>query len=536
MESSLIDGGARKARRKAWWHAVVLVPLMAAAPAALAQNTLVVAAVTTPKGLDGDVFLPGSVEAAINVYEGLTDYARIKDAATGRERIDATKLVPHLAESWTLSPDGTIYVMKLRNAKSPSGNELNADDLVFTFEKSSAQKRTGLFLLTVSTVDKVEKVSDKEVRFTLKAPNRSFLNVLQLYAPSVYDSKTVKTHATAADPFALEWVAQNTAGYGAYTVQSLRPGEGATFAANPNYFGPKPFYDRVAYREVPSPANRAALVKSGAAQWAENVPIQAILDLQKDPNVKVEREQGTAPAIVWMNAKYKPFDDARVRKAMLHATDYDAINKTVFLGIGTRSRSFLSPMMAGYQPLFQYETDYAKAKQLLAEAGYPNGVEVTMEYSDLYWWEEGVALQLQQSMQNAGIKVTPKRLPATEMRQRYGVGQRTLPMHTNTNVPYVMNAGYGFFLNLHTRGSGNYSGYVSPKMDGLIDQITVERDDAKYNALVAEAQKLYVEDAPGIETFYPGFYAVMAPCVHGWVWRPVNYVYFRDLRCEPKRG
>ena len=519
--------------RRSLFASAAVAALASFAATAQAQQTLVVAGVTTPKGIDGDVFLPGTLESVINMYEGLTEYGRIKDAS-GKEVLDASQVKPHLAESWTASPDGKSYVFKLKPAKSPHGNELRADDIVFGFQKSDEQKRTGLFLKTVALIDTVEKVSDKEVKFTLKSPNRSFLRTIQLYTPGIYDSKKVKENATAADPFALQWIAQNSAGYGAYHMQSIRPGEGAVFVANPNYFDKKPFYDRVVFREVPQPSNRAALVKSGDAQWAEQVPMQAIPDLMKDKNVKVENVVGTGTAHLLMNPKYKPFDDVRVRRAMIYATDFDAINKTVFLGLGTRSRSYMPTVLPGHIEAYKYETDYAMAKKLLAEAGYPNGVEVSIEYSDNNWWEEQLAIQVAQSAANAGIKITPKRIPSTEMNMRRGPGQRTIPFFTYLTTPFVLDPGYSFYLSAHSQGSNNTAAYYRKEMDELIDKIVVETDDAKWKSMLAEAQRMHAEDAIYIDTFYPGVYAVMAPCVTGWVWRPVPFTYWRDLRCEKK--
>ncbi len=495
-----------------------------------AAETLVIAAVTTPKGFDGDVYVPGMVENVINVYEGLTDYS-LKQGADGRMEVDASKMLPHLAESWTITDGGKTVTFKLRNAKSFFGNQLTADDVVFAHEKSLTQKRTGVFIRNVSSVESVEKVSDNEVRYNLKGPNNILFGGLQIYVPGIYDSKTVKEHATADDPYAVKWLANNTAGYGAYQVQSVRPGEGSVLVVNPNYFGEKPFFDRVIYRDVPSPANRAALVKSGAAQWAEQVPIQAIPDLIKDPNVKVERVVGTGSATMWMNAAFKPFDDVRVRRAMTLATDYESINKTVFLGLGTPSHSFIASQMPGYIETTQHVTDYGQAKKLLAEAGYANGVDVTLEYSDLYWWEEGIAIQLQNSMKNAGIAVTLKRIPSTELRKRAGPGQRTLAFHTGQTIPFVLDPGYQLFLSSHTGGSSNVSGYKSAKMDALIEAITAEQDPDKRIEFTKQAQKLAADDVLQIDTFYPGVYAVMAPCMTGWVWKPIPYLYFRTLKC-----
>lgn len=505
-----------------------LIALGSVAPTHAAE-TLVIAAVSTPKGFDGDIFVPSLQETVINVYEGLTEYG----PRPGGTALDLTKVIPHLAESWTISPDGRVHVFKLRNAKSFFGNELSADDIIFTWEKSASQKRTGAFIRSVSNIDTIEKVSDKEVKFTLKAPNNAFMRALQIYVPSIYDSKVVKERgATAEDPYGTRWIANNTAGYGAYHVESVRPGEGTVMVANPNYFGPKVFFDRVLYREVPSAANRAALVKNGNAHWAEQVPVSQIPSLLNDPKVKVERVVGSGSAMIAMNAKYPPFNDVRVRRALQLATDYDAIGKTVFLGLGTRSLSNLPPDMPGYKDVYNIQTNYAEAKKLLADAGHPNGIDVTLEYTDIYWWEEGLALQAAASMKNADIRVTPKRVPSTDFRKRIAAGERTIPLLTAFTTALVWDPGYQFYLSLHPDGSFNTNAYTDPRMAELVEKMVVEQNPAERQKQVDAAQQLYVDDAVAVETFLPGTYAVMAACIKGWVWRPTPHAYFRALSCE----
>ena len=177
--------------------AVALVLVFRPVAPVLAQGkTLVVAAITTPKGLDPDFWVPGMIESVVNVYEGLTRYGRKTDE-NGMEVIDANVILPHLAESWTVSDDGKVYEFKLRQGvRSVYGNEMTSADVVWGWEKSVPQKRTGRFLRTVSSVENVEAIDKYNVRFTLSAANRIFLKVLTLYSPSTYDSTEVKKHIT----------------------------------------------------------------------------------------------------------------------------------------------------------------------------------------------------------------------------------------------------------------------------------------------------------------------------------------------------
>jgi len=503
-----------------------------AEPVHAASKTLVVAAVTTPKGFDPDKWVPGMIESIINVYEGLTRYGRTTDE-NGREVLDSNVVLPHLAESWTVSDDGKVYVFKLREGvRSVYGNEMTSADVVWGWEKSVPQKRTGLFLRTVSRVVNVEAIDKYNVRFTLSAANRIFLKVLTLYSPSTYDSTEIKKHITDDDPWALEWISKNTAGFGAYHLESLRAGEGAVFIANPNYIFDQPYFTKVVFRDVPSPAARSTLMKSGEVQWAEQVPIQLVKDLMEDPNVKVEIVPGNAPAILPINRNFPPFDDIRVRKALIYATNFDAINEAVFLGLGTRSRSYLPSIMSGHKEAYQYDHDIPKAKKLLAEAGYADGLELTLEYAGLWWWEEQMAVQLKDSVAEAGITLNLKLIPKTDMLMRRGPGERSLPFFTYMTTPFVLDPGYAFLLSAHSKGSNNVNAYITEELDAIIDAIVEEQDDAKWLEMIGTAQQMIADAATMIDTFYPGIYAVMAPCISGWVFHPVPYTYWRELKCE----
>jgi ABC-type transport system substrate-binding protein len=514
-------------------HAAVVVGMVTGLAAGARAETLVVAAVETPKGFDGDALKPATQNVVTQVYEGLTKYAYKKDEQ-GRTVIDGSRVVPHLAESWTVSEDGRTYVFKLRRGvRSPFGNELTAEDVVWGWEKSFAQKRTGNFIARVSSVAKVDAVSRYEVKFTLEAPSLIFLRALTLYTPGIYDSTEMKKHATPADPWALKWLEGHTAGFGAYHLESLRAGEAAVFVANPNYFKGKPFFDRVVYREVPSAASRVTLLKAGQVQWTEALTLKQVVDLRKDPRVKVESDEATGHASVRMNARYEPFDDVRVRRALLYAADYDALNEAVFEGLGTQARSIVPPIIEGHDgSAWTYKTDVAKAKRLLAESGHPDGIDLTLEYSDIFWWEEPLAIQLKGQLGRAGIRAQLKRITSSEMRSRTAPGKRDLPFFTFQDNPIVLDPVYALFINAHAEGASNRNDYRNLEFDRLVDLARVEQDRDRRNDLVRRAQRLHVEDATWVMTLYPGAHEAMARCIEGYVWQPDYHERWAELRCR----
>ncbi|MGG5808623.1 ABC transporter substrate-binding protein [Falsiroseomonas sp. CW058] len=522
----------RTVRRLVLALAASLVAGVAPGLASAQERTMVMAMTTTPRGFDPDIWVPGQIEASVNVYEGLTRYATRRGEG-GRVEIDPGRVEPHFAESWTVSPDGKEYVFRIRQGvRSLFGNELTAEDVVWTFRKSESQRRTGLFMRNVALIEGVEAVSRHEVRFRLREANRIFLGLLTLHLPALFDSTEARRHATAEDPFAARWLAANTAGFGPYHVQSVQAGQQAVFVANPNYVFERPFHTRIIWREVPSPATRVALVRTGQVQYAEQLPLQQIADLRRDRNVRVESVAAPGSATVRMNPRIAPFDDVRVRQAVAYATDYRAIGEAVFLGLGTRSRSMLNPPIPGAIDAYAYETDYDRAKALLAEAGHPSGLDVTLEYSTNWWWEEPLALQMQASLARAGIRVTPRRIPATEMTARRAINVWSLPFLTHLTSSFVPDPSYNMFLTAHSRGGSNVNGNANEELDRLIDGSVVERDDARWLEMVAQAQRVQAESATFVETFLPGTHEVFAACMEGFMWRPHNRLVWKDLACR----
>jgi len=502
----------------------------AAAPAA--GQDLVIAAVAGPRGVDGDVWVPGSIETVVNVYESLVRLARVK-GPDGSWQNDPTRVEPHLAESWKVSPDGKEYVFTLRKGvRSFAGNELTAADVVFGWKKSLEQKRTGRFISEASRIANVEAVSRHEVKYTLSEPNNLFLRALTHYTPMIVDSVEALKHATPDDPFATKWLGANTAGFGAYHLSQNRAGEGATFVANPNYFGGKLAIQRVLYREIPSGANRMSLLQAGQVQIAEELSHSQLKALEGDSRVRIARHPGTGSATIRMNPRIKPFDDVRVRQAVIYGTDFEAINRAVFEGLGVRSRSILPPAIPGYIKAYEYEHDPEKAKKLLAEAGHPNGLDVTLEYTSVFWWEEPLVLQLRSQLAQVGIRVTPSKLPNTVFAARGAIGKRDLAFATHLANTFVLDPGYALFLSTHSRGSSNRNDYHTPELDKLIETAIIERDPAKAMAAVADAQRRHAADATFVDTVFPGTFVAMNTCVNGWMWYPTNRIVWRDLSCK----
>ena len=501
---------------------------------AASAETLIVASPQVPEGFDGDALKTHTQNVVVQTYENLVVYG--KKMVDGRMINDPSTVEPHLAESWKISEDGKTWVFKLREGiKSPYGNELTADDVEWSWAKSFDQKRTGNFIARVSNVVGVKAISKYEVEFTLSAPSSIFLKALTLYVPGIYDSTEVKKHATTDDPWALKWMQSNTAGFGAYHLETLRPDDQAVYVANKNYFGGNLYFDRVIYKEVPSEASRVTLLKTGQVHLIDRPSIQKVVNLQGDSNVKVDRASGRSIASARMNPKCKPFDDIRVRQAFNYAIDKDALNTAVFAGQADIAKSIVPPIVDGYNPNhYPYDYNPDKAKALLAEAGFPNGISEPIEllYADAFWHQEPVAIQVADMLKKVGVNIQPTRVTTSEMRAKGSPKEMSMCFFTWEDGPIVLDPVYTMYLISHSKGVSNRAAYSNPRVDELIDKSREELDAAKRLKMMDEAQKLWVTDAPWILTTYPATFEAMNPKLNGWVHYPDEHERWRELKMD----
>ena len=484
------------------------------------ERTLVVAATGTPSGFDGDIFGPNMQNAVVNLNEPLVDYELAGTEVNGDE------VRPRLAESWTVSDDGLTYTIKLREGVlSHLGNELTAEDVVWSYEKSIAQGRTGNFIRNVGNVDSIEATGTYEVQFTLTAPSPIFIRAITVYTPSIYDSTELKTHATDDDPYATEWLKSNFAGYGPYYVDQFTPGQQVIFKANPNYWDGVPYYTTIVYQAVPEPANRVALLTAEEVDYIEAPSQQQLVELSNNSSISVQSVPGNLQARLLANANFEPYDDPLVRQALIYALDTESLVNTAFQGIGVPAKSPVPPSFPCYtDEHWQYTYDVAKAQELLTEAGYPDGIELTLTYSDTRPFDEPLAVQAQAQWAEAGIDVTLEKIPNDEMSARVATGTRDVPFFAFFEQSIVLDPGYLFFLTSLPDGAGNRNDYSNPEVTALVEEANATLDADERCELLSEAQRLHVEDAGWTVSILAGGHFVSAPDVTGWVWFPDNQV------------
>jgi len=491
------------------------------------SETLIVAGPRTPESLDQE-YPPTEAthEMRRNLYERLLAY-EMTERDDGIRYEDFDKIVGALAESWEVSDDKTSITFNLRDGvMSTADNELNADDVMWSFERGWNLKANFHWYMTQvlkieSFEEAFEKVDEMTVRVTI--PNSSPL-IEDLWVNNdlgILDSVEMAKHATEQDPWGSRWLATNSASFGPYAATRYAPGQEVIYEANENYYRGAPRIKRVIFREMPTSSNRVAALQAGAVDVAEWLLPRELSFLEKMPGVEVQQVFGNYIHRVEMNNEEEPFDDPKVRQAMNHLVPRDQISQAVYHGTARPTHSPVSEIYPGFTDAdFPYDYDPERAKELLAEAGHEDGFTVELGYRTGDQLEEEIAVILQTAFAEAGVTLELSRLPASTLVERYTGGD--IPMYFFRDMAIVPDAAYGANLWLNSESLINYSNYQNEEVDQLIDAALTTIEEDKRIADMERVQKLVVEDAPWVFLFNPGYQLAHRANVEGFSWYTPN--------------
>lgn len=469
-------------------------------------------------------------------YEGtsqILDQAAY-DTLVTQETPDLTRIQPKLATKWEVSADGRTYTFTIRpSVKFASGNPLTAHDVRFSLRRLKHLKDNPSFLM--DPVTNVEVVNDLTVKITLDAPDASFLAALAAVPGSILDAKTVMAHGgTDAEDAkdkdkASEWLNANSAGSGPYRIASLRKNEEATLERSATYWGPKPYFARVIFRHVKDGTTQREMVERGDADVAHDLGPDIAARLRSGSPIKLV--EGLSLSILYMPITTKAdvskeLSDVRVRQAVSYAVDYNGIIAGLLRGGADRPPALIPLGMLGADRAMARGQDVAKAKQLLAAAGYPNGVNVRLSYAPrpiLGVPGESLAAKLQADLTAAGIKVTLDPKDRSVLLSEYRAGKTQLYLGPWT-PDYLDSHAWVDAIYNKTGPVAKRMGYESAKISELIATAKTEQNVAKREQLYREITRIALEDVPVIALAQPREYVGISPTIKGYEIHPIWYV------------
>jgi len=468
--------------------AALVLGALASVPAFAAKDVVfaVASTFTTTDPYDANDTL--SQAMAKSFYEGL--YGFDKDM----------KMIPVLAESYEASKDGLVYTIKLKKGiKFHDGTDFKADAVKANLDRvtnpDNKLKRFGLYN---NNIAKTEVVDDYTARITLKTPFSPFIN--QLAHPS-----TVMISPTALKQYGNKDIAFHPVGTGPFKFVEWKQTDYLKVAKNENYWQKGlPKVDTILWKPVIDSNARAAVMQTGEAHFTYPLPYEQAEALKAKPELQVIAAPSIILRYLSMNTQQKPFDNPKVRQAIAYAINKEALSKVAFNGYATPAEG-VAPQGVEYAvKIGQWPYDVAKAKQLMAEAGYPNGFETELWSAYNHTTAQKVTQFLQQQLQQIGIrtkitlleagqrveKVESWQDPATAPVRLYYVGWSTSTgeadwalrplLYGESWPPRLFNTAY----------------YKNPKVDEDIKGAQLTTNSTEKAKLYKDAQETIWKDAP----------------------------------------
>ena len=532
------------------------------APEAVANDaknlTILVDDVPTGLSWNGPTVALASTQFGFNqLYSRLIEN-KITYSPDGSAKSDINAFTGDLAESF--EQKGKVWTFKLRKGVvSCAGNEMTADDVIYTYARSKARQGAGPIDWAIYSLagvfdpkdeskklkDEVKKIDDYTVEITQQSPQALFLPALEIITGPIIDAKEMRKHDTKADPGGQKWQdSQGAAGFGPYCLKAWSKGSEISYTKNAEWnVAPLPQYETVDVKKVPSAANRVTGLLSDSGDIATNLATRQIADLKSKPGIEVATLAGTATTWLHMNYATKPWDNIKLRQAVAFMLPYDQIVEDGYNGLAKRAQGIPSSVVPDFVANNPYKDDPAKAKALLAEAGFPDGKGLSKfpksSFELSYPIERAdqllpVATIIASALKKYGVPVQLNPIPLSVFGDRVQ-GKRDLPFAVNDQaIPIIPNAGYAMnalFTPLDMGGTTDPINYPNAKVHDLwVNKANHEPDKAKRAKYVNEALDIAMEDVgilPIVEN--PALFP-HRDSVTGFVYLPDQTLRLRYLR------
>ncbi len=456
-------------------------------------------------------------------------YSRLVDTA-----YDGSSVEPDLAESWDVSDDGMVYTFHLRpDVKFHDGSILTANDVVYSMNRFlSLGEGDASTFQPFLTPDSVVALDDLTVQFTLTEPFPAFLELMGIpRGASIVSQAWVEANATDDDPWAAEYLATNMMGTGPYTFAEWLPSEYARLERFDDYYGgPAPIPEVISLINEDDTSTRL-MMERGDVDAVQRLPEDMLRSMEGDDNLVVYRRPSNSSVFWVFQTQLPPFDDVRVRQAVIDAIDYDSIMNDLVQGGGVRMNTPVYADMKYHNadyPLPQRNLD--EARSLLADAGYADGLEFDLVYVDFGLLKQLVVV-LQANLAEAGITANLVEMPFGPFLDAAGAGE--IPFYSwvsEPNYPMAIAILERFTSEFIDTGlGGNISSYNNPDYDALIEQIRATDDEAELQDLYNQAQAMLMDDAVWMLLYQEQLSQVAGTWVDGFDFGVYNYLDMRDV-------
>lgn len=467
---------------------------------------------------------------------------------------ETQSIVPGLAESWTVSPDGLVYTFRLRpnavfhgSATFTPSRPLNAEDVLFSFERQWREDHpyhtvSGLSydyfrdLSMPSLLKRIEAVDPLTVRFTLNRPEAPFLADLSMTFAAITSAEYAGQMLKAGTPEVFDTAPLGT---GPFQMVSYQKGSMIRFKAFDDYWGGRPALDNLIFSITPNAAVRLNKVQAGECHA---MPFPNLADLPKveaDPNLVLMRQEASNVAFLTFNAQKVPFNDARVRRALSMAIDKKTLVEGVYGPAGRVAKNPLPPTSWAYDDsIVDIPYDPDRAAALLAEAGYAKGFEMELWHMPVTRPYMPDAKRAAEMMRNDLAKVG---IRATLVTDDWSVYMKRLMNgdHQAGMIGWTSDNGDpdNFLYTLLSceaarPGGGNMAKWCDRDFEDAIVRAKQTADKAERTALYHQAQAVFKREAPWLPLAHSMVFMVVRKEVKGYRMHPFGLHLFRNVDLE----
>jgi peptide/nickel transport system substrate-binding protein len=414
-------------------------------------------------------------------------------------RYDYEKRVfePVLAEAWSMEDKGRTWVFRLRDGvRFHDGAPFTAEDVKFSFEAVLKEKSAFRQKALVVMIDRVTVRDKRTVALDCRDPVPGLLSYIQ--------SRPAVMSRAVAEKVGFDEAHKKMVGTGPYRFVEYARDERLVMEKNPDYWGPKARIDRVIYRPIPDATARITALRAGQVDVAAQVPPYDVGKLEANADLRLSSVRAARIHFLFMNPIVPALQKKAVRQAIHHAIDMDTIVKTVLEGRAYRLSQLAGPTQTvSHDPdLKPVPYDPERARKLLSEAGYPNGVDIDFYDYASYNEYKPMAQAIAEQLRKVGVRLTLKPTEA-------GVFRR---MWFNSEMPmYFISWGNqgedasGFIQAYFRSGRDPRSKYKNPEVDALFDQQEVEVDPRKRQALNRQLMRLLQDESPAVPLYNPQY-------------------------------
>ncbi|MEM6520897.1 MAG: ABC transporter substrate-binding protein [Cyanobacteria bacterium P01_C01_bin.70] len=476
------------------------------------------------------------------IYDRLMTFGT-KTLDDGSISYDYTVLEPELAESWEMAEDGMSVTFTLRpDATFHDGTPVTANDVKWSFDRAvsiggfpSFQMKAG----ALESPDQFEVVDDQTFRVKFLRPDKLTMMDMAVPIPVIINAKLVEPHLTDEDPWGAEWLNNNDAGSGAYTIKEYKPNERIVLERFEDWkSGPMPQIQEVILLNVPEAGNRRALLEKGDVDVNFTVSEKDQTELDATGNFTVISTpienclySVDMHANPQLNGEDNPFGDVKVRQAVSYAIPYDAIMDTALYGqaVPMYGGQAKPDTIAWPQPS-PYATDMEKAKALLAESSYPEGFETTLAFNmGTQEWAEPTVVLIQEALAELGITANIEKVPGANFRSV--LVEKSRPMIINNFGGWLNYPDYFFFYAYHGQDATfNGSSYKNPEMDTKIEAaLASEPGNKEYDDNVKGFIEMAWQEVPRAPLVQPQLGVAMQPNISGYQYWFHRQLDFRQL-------